>query len=80
MPQRTNQERRDLRALLEQRRSGLEAFARWEAEHPAERELTQVFASLGALYELLPVEHRRRDEDPKREGVRLMHERLAGLS
>jgi hypothetical protein len=66
--------------LIRKKRSALSAFAAWEASHQADVDVSQVFASLGAIYELIPPEHRGQRDDPERRGVRIMHERLAALS
>jgi hypothetical protein len=73
-------ERRELRALIERKRSGMDAFARWEAAHPATPDLAQVFASLGAVYDLIPPDQRRQHEDLERADVRRMHACLGVLS
>ena len=70
----------ELKALIERRNRALAAFNRWEAEHPR-KDLgsERIFASLGTLYALLPPEHRRRDEDPERRGIQIMHQMLRHL-
>ena len=70
----------ELRKLIEKKRAGMEAFARWEASHPAAPDLAHVFASLGALYDLIPPDQRRQHENLRRPEVRRMHECLAALS
>ena len=70
----------EYRFLLDRRRRGLEAFARWDATFPApSRSDASVLADLGALHALLPPEVRAEDPDPDRVGVRRMHRLLAVL-
>ena len=65
---------------IEKRNRALAAFNQWEAEHPRRlRNSEQIFACLGTLYALLPVEARRRIEDPDRNGIRIMHRALRHL-
>ncbi len=75
-----NVPRQELKALMERRNRALNAFNRWESEHPR-RDLgsEQIFASLGTLYALLPPDARHREEDPERKGVQIMHQMLRHL-
>lgn len=72
--------RQELKILIERRSRALNAFNRWESEHPR-RDLgsEQIFASLGTLYAMLPPDARRRKEDPERKGVQIMHQMLRCL-
>ena len=72
--------RTSLQDLIEKKRAAMKAFESWEASHPCELDVSQVFASLGAIYDLIPVGHRGQRDDLERLGIRIMHERLAALS
>ena len=71
-------EARDLARLLRARAEGFARYAEWAASHPAHMSPADAVASIGALYELLPPESRRRLVDPS--GVRRMHDLLGQLS
>ena len=68
----------DLAKLMRARVEGFARYAEWSASHPAHLSPADAVASIGALYELLPPESRRRPVDPS--GVRRMHELLGQLS
>lgn len=57
--------------LYRARLEGYARFAEWEASHPARLTPADAVASVGALYELLPQDARRRPVDPS--GVQHMH-------
>ena len=75
-----SKEKQRLKSIFERRNLALKAFNKWEAEHPRpERDLEQVFASLGTIYDLLPEEARRRNDDPTYLGVQTMRRALRHL-
>jgi hypothetical protein len=75
-----NVPRQKLKALIERRNRALNAFNRWESEHPRKDPGSErIFASLGTLYALLPPDARRREEDPERRGIQTMHQMLRCL-
>ena len=76
-----NESRSKLKKRIEARNRSLNAFNKWESTHPgSEINSQQIFASLGTIYELLPPEARRREEDPNRSGIRAMHRALRHLN
>jgi len=75
-----NVPRQELKALIERRNRALNAFNQWESKHPRKDPGSeQIFASLGTLYALLPPDARRREEDPERRGIQIMHQMLRCL-
>lgn len=68
----------DLAALYRERIAAFERFSAWEQSHPATLMASDAVASIGALYELLPSEARRRPVDPA--GVGRMQNALRVLS
>ena len=76
-----SENRRKLKTQIEARNRSLNVFNKWESTHPGrEKNSQQIFASLGTIYELLPLEARRRVEDPDRSGIRAMHRALRHLN
>jgi len=69
----------EFRQLVARRAAGLEAAARWEAAQAAEAYRPAVFVSIGALWDLLPIDVRTRDDDPTKTGIRRMHAALGVL-
>src|SRR5687768_9516601 len=53
----------DLATLLRERADRFERFAAWETSHPSQLTPRAAVAAVGALYELLPPESRRRPID-----------------
>jgi hypothetical protein len=68
----------DLAALYRARMAAFERFSAWEESHPATLTASDAVASIGALYELLPSDARRRPVDPT--GVARMQNALRVLS
>lgn len=67
-----------LAELFRLRIEGFRRFAVWEASHPSRMTPADAVASIGALYELLPPDARRRPVDPS--GVARMRDALRVLS
>jgi hypothetical protein len=63
--------------LYSVRAAALRRFNEWEEQHPLELDPGQALAAIGALYELIPPEARKRPVDT--EGVRKMHAALSCL-
>jgi hypothetical protein len=71
--------REELRRMWAARERGLGLFEQWEATQPVPAAPPDVFARIGALYDLLPPEVRRRDPDPQKQGIQAMRAALAVL-
>jgi hypothetical protein len=71
-------EHAELAARYRARIAAFERFSTWEESHPATLTASDAVASIGALYELLPSEARRRPVDPS--GVACMQNALRVLS
>jgi hypothetical protein len=59
------------------RAAAFRRFNEWEEQHPLELDPEEALAAIGALYELIPPEARKRAVDT--EGVRKMHAALSCL-
>ncbi len=64
-------------ALLERQRA-LERFSAWEEKHPRVETSQAALNAVGFLYDLLPVEARRRPVDTR--GIQALHGALAALT
>ena len=67
----------DQKNLYSARAAALRRFNEWEEQHPLELDPEQALAAIGALYDLIPPEARKRAVDT--EGVRKMHAALSSL-
>ena len=67
----------DQKNLYSARAAALRRFNEWEEQHPLELDLEQALAAIGALYDLIPSDARKRAVDT--EGVRKMHAALSSL-
>jgi len=67
----------DAPAVLEHQRA-LERFSAWEAQHPRAPTPEAAVGGIGYLYDLLPVEARRRPVDTR--GVQALHRALSVLT
>jgi hypothetical protein len=65
--------------MVVRRAAGFEAAARWEALQTPQTYRPDVFASIGALWDLLPLDVRGRDDDPMKTGIQRMHAALGVL-
>ena len=71
----------ELKTRMEQRNRALTMFNQWEVRQTAQHQSSdQIFASLGAIYALLPAETRCQIRDPEYMGIRTMHDVLRHLS
>ncbi len=62
---------------LSDRSAALRRFNKWEARHPIEMRVNDALAGVGTLYELMPIESRKRVVDPR--GLCKMREALSHL-
>lgn len=75
----SNLDAKEYKRRLLERAAGLRRFAEWEAAHRVEMSSAQTLAAIGALYDLVPRQARRRDFDSKLEGIIAMRTALAVL-
>lgn len=65
--------------MLRERAAALARYEAWDREHAVHLEPAAAIAAVGSLYRLLPEEARRREDDPRFEGVGRMLDALALL-
>ncbi|TET22863.1 MAG: hypothetical protein E3J71_04590 [Candidatus Stahlbacteria bacterium] len=75
----SNLDAKEYKRRLLERAAGLKRFAEWETEHPVEMSPAQALAAIGALYDLIPLQARKRDFDSKLKGIIAMRTALAVL-
>ncbi|MBN2379803.1 hypothetical protein JXM67_08390 [candidate division WOR-3 bacterium] len=63
--------------LFNERAAGLKLFAEWEKKQTHKMTVAQALAAIGAIYDMIPRESRKKDFDAKVKGIIAMRRALA---